>query len=185
MLFIGLAFLARFAVEQGLVPPQLRLAGIGLVASVLLVIGFRLRERRTGYALTLQGAGVAILYLTLFAAFRLYGFWPATLAFGLMVAVCAGAAMLAVLQDARALAVIGAAGGFVAPILASTGQGDHVALFSYYMVLNLGILAVAWRKEIEDGDDEFEPEFVEPSQIEPEYRSLFLRSGRLVVPIGG
>ncbi len=147
LLFIGLAFLARFAVEQGLVPPQLRLAGIGLVAIVLLVIGFRLREKKAGYALTLQGAGVAILYLTLFAAFRLYGFLPAAMAFGLMVAVCAGSALLAVLQDSRALAVIGVAGGFLAPILASTGQGDHVALFSYYTVLNLGILAVAWRKD--------------------------------------
>ncbi len=147
LLFIGLAFLARFAVEQGLVPPQLRLAGIGLVAIVLLVVGFRLRERRSGYALTLQGAGVAILYLTLFAAFRLYGFLPPLAAFALMVAVCALAALLAVLQDARALAVIGVAGGFLAPILASTGQGDHVALFSYYAVLNLGILAVAWVKD--------------------------------------
>jgi uncharacterized membrane protein len=147
LLFVGLSFLARFAVERGLVPPQLRLAAIGVVAIVFLVLGFRLRERRTGYALTLQGAGIAILYLTLFAAFRLYGFLPPVPAFGLMVAVCALSAVLAVLQDARALAVIGAAGGFLAPILASTGQGDHVALFGYYTVLNLGIFAIAWKKD--------------------------------------
>lgn len=145
--FVGLAFLARFAAERGLVPPELRLIGIAVVAIVLLVLGFRLRGTRTGYALTLQGAGVAILYLTIFAALRLYGFMPPLLAFALMVAVCALSAMLAVLQDARALAVIGAAGGFLAPILASTGQGDHVALFSYYTVLNLGILGVAWKKD--------------------------------------
>ncbi len=147
VLFIGLAFLARFAAERGLVPPQLRLAGIGVVAIGLLVAGFRLRNRSLGYALTLQGAGVAILYLTLFAAFRLYGFLPPLLALGLMVAVCALSAAIAVMQDARALAVIGAAGGFLAPILASTGQGDHVALFSYYTILNLGILGVAWKKD--------------------------------------
>ena len=147
VLFIGLAFLARFAAERGLVPPQVRLAGIGLVAIVLLVIGFRLRKKSPGYALTLQGAGIAVLYLTLFAAFRLYGLLPPVPAFGLMVAVCALAAALAVLQDSRALAVIGTAGGFVAPILASTGQGDHVALFSYYTVLNLGILGIALKKD--------------------------------------
>jgi uncharacterized membrane protein len=147
VLFIGLAFLARYATEHGFFPPQVRLAAIGLVAVVLLVIGFRLRERRTGYALTLQGVGVAVLYLTLFAALRLYGFIPPVPAFALMVAVCALSALLAVLQDARALAVIGAAGGFLAPILASTGQGDHVALFTYYTVLNLGILGVAWKKD--------------------------------------
>jgi uncharacterized membrane protein len=145
--FIGLAFLARFAAEQGLFPPQLRLAGIGLVAIVLLVLGFRLRERRSGYSLTLQGVGVAILYLNIFAALRLYGFIAPLPAFALMVALCALSALLAVLQDSRALAVIGAAGGFVTPILVSTGQGDHVALFSYYTVLNLGILGIAWKKD--------------------------------------
>ena len=147
VLFIGLAFLARLAVERGLVPPELRLAGIGAMAIGLLIFGFRLRERRTGYALTLQGSGVAILYLTLFTAYRLYGLIPSGLSFGLMVAVCALSAMLAVLQDARALAVMGAAGGFLSPILASTGQGDHVALFTYYTVLNLGVLGVAWKKD--------------------------------------
>ena len=122
VLFIGLAFLARLAAERGLVPPELRLAGIGAIAIGLLIFGFRLREQRTGYALTLQGTGVAILYLTLFAAFRLYSLMPPGLAFGLMVAVCALSAVMAVLQDARVLAVMGAAGGFLSPILASTGQ---------------------------------------------------------------
>ncbi|MBI5589921.1 MAG: DUF2339 domain-containing protein [Deltaproteobacteria bacterium] len=147
VLFIGLAFLARLAAERGLIPPELRLAGIGAMAVGLLIFGFRLRERRTGYAITLQGAGVAILYLTMFTAYRLYALMPSGLAFGLMVAVCALSGVLAVLQDARALAVMGAAGGFLSPILASTGQGDHVALFSYYTVLNLGILGVAWKKD--------------------------------------
>jgi uncharacterized membrane protein len=147
ILFFGLAFLARYAAEQGLLPPQLRLAGIGLAAIVLLVLGFRLREQRVGFALTLQGAGVAVLYLVLFAAFRLYTFIPALGAFGLMVAVCALAAVLAIVQNSLALAVIGTAGGFLAPILASTGQGDHVALFSYYTVLNAGIVAIAWRRD--------------------------------------
>ena len=147
VLFIGLAFLARLAAERGLMPPELRLAGIGATAIGLLIFGFRLRERRTGYALTLQGAGVAILYLTLFAGFRLYGLMPPVMAFALMVAVCALSAVLAVLQDARILAVMGAAGGFLSPILVSTGQNDHVALFSYYTVLNLGILGVAWKKD--------------------------------------
>ena len=63
-----------------------------------------------------------------------------------MVAVAALAAALAVLQDARALAVIGALGGFATPLLVSTGSGNHVALFSYYLVLDLGIAAVAWHR---------------------------------------
>jgi uncharacterized membrane protein len=51
-----------------------------------------------------------------------------------------------VLQDALALAVLAIVGGFLAPILISTGQGNHVALFTYYAVLNAAIFAIAWIK---------------------------------------
>lgn len=144
ILFVGLAFLAKYASEHVQLPVELRLAGIGLVAFVLLVLGWRLRHGRPAYAQALQGGAVAVLYLTLFAAFRFYGVLTAGPVFALMVAVAALAAALAVLQNARALAVIGAIGGFATPLLVSTGSGNHVALFSYYLVLDLGIAAVAW-----------------------------------------
>lgn len=146
ILFIGLAFLARYATEQIEVPVSLRLAGIGAVALVLLVLGWRLRLARPGYAQVLQGGAVAVLYLTLFAAFRFYSVLPMGPVFALMVVVAALAAALAVRQDAPALAIVGALGGFATPLLLSTGGGSHVALFSYYAVLDLGIAAVAWHK---------------------------------------
>lgn len=146
VLFFGVAFLVKYAYERIHVPIELRLTGVAIGALVLLVIGWRLRESRRGYALVLQGGGVGILYLVIFAAFRLFSLLPAPLAFALLVAVAAASAGLAVLQNALTLAVVGVTGGFLAPILASTGQGNHVILFSYYAVLNAGIVAVAWRK---------------------------------------
>ena len=146
ILFVGLAFLAKFASEHVQVPVELRLAGIAAVAVALLVVGWRLRLRRAGYAQVLQGGAVAVLYLTLFVAFRFYGVLAVGPVFALMVLVAALAAALAVLQDARALAVIGALGGFATPLLVSTGSGNHVALFSYYLVLDAGIAAVAWHR---------------------------------------
>lgn len=146
VLFFGLAFLARYAAEAGLLPVELRLTGIAGGGIALLVAGWRLRGRRSAYAVSLQGGGVAVLYLTVFAALRLYELIPAGLAFGLLLAIVAFAALLAILQDAPALAVIGSAGGFVAPILASTGAGSHVQLFSYYTLLNAGVLVMAWKK---------------------------------------
>jgi uncharacterized membrane protein len=146
ILFIGLAFLAKFASEHVQVPIEMRLAGIGGVGVVLLVLGWRLRHRRTGYAQVLQGGAVAVLYLTLFVAFRFYGVLSALPVFVLMVLVAALGAALAVLQDSKPLAVIGALGGFATPLLVSTGSGNHVALFSYYLVLDLGIAAVAWHR---------------------------------------
>ena len=94
----------------------------------------------------MQGGGIGVLYLTIYASFALYNLLPAALAFALLVAVTAAAGVLAVLQDARALAVLGILGGFLAPVLVSTGSGNHVALFSYYALLNLAILGIAWFK---------------------------------------
>ena len=73
VLFVGLAFLAKYAAEHALLPPELRLAAIACAGIALFIFGFRLRhkEGRLAYALALQGAGVAVLYLTVFAAFRL------------------------------------------------------------------------------------------------------------------
>ena len=148
ILFVGLAFLAKYASEH---------ASAGRVAA-----GGDRRGRpwccwrsagacapaSPGYAQVLQGGAVAVLYLTLFVAFRFYGVLPVLPVFVLMVAVAALAAALAVLQDARSLAVIGALGGFATPLLVSTGSGNHVALFSYYLVLDLGIAAVAWSQDL-------------------------------------
>ena len=144
ILFVGLAFLAKYAAEHTDVPMEWRLAAIGVAAVVLLGFGWRLRLSRPGYAQVLQGGAVAVLYLTLFAAFRYYGLLAAGPAFALMVAVAMLAAALAVLQDARSLAVIGALGGFVTPLIVSTGSDNATALFTYYLVLDIGIAAVAW-----------------------------------------
>lgn len=146
ILFIGLAFLARYAAQANLLPLELRLAAVGLAGLALLCTGFGLRARRPDFALPMQGAGVAVMYLTVFAAFRLQALDAPLLAFGLMVAVCAGGCVLALLQDARALALLAFAGGFATPVLLSSGGGSHVALFGYYLVLNLGILWLAARR---------------------------------------
>jgi uncharacterized membrane protein len=146
VLFFGLAFLVKYAYERVHVPIELRLSAVALGAIALLFVGWRLRVKRAGYALALQGGGIAVLYLVIFAAFRMYGVLPATLAFGLLFGIAVASAVLAVAQNSLSLAVIGVSGGFLAPILASTGQGSHVMLFSYYAVLNTGIVVVAWLK---------------------------------------
>lgn len=146
VLFCGVAFLMKYTYDRIHVPIELRLIGVAAAAIVLLAIGWRLRHTRTGYALVMQGGGVALLYLVIFAAFRMFQVLPAAPAFFMLVVVAVTSALLAVLQNSLALAAIGVAGGFLAPILASTGQGSHVMLFSYYAVLNAGIVAVAWVK---------------------------------------
>ena len=144
ILFFGVAFLLRFAADQGLLPIEYRLMGVTASALVLLAVGWRLRNSRPDFAVAVQGGAVGILYLTIFAAFRLYALVPALAAFALMLAVVVLSGALAVIQNQSVLAVLGTTGGFLAPILASTGSGSHVSLFSYYLVLNAGVVGLAW-----------------------------------------
>jgi len=146
VLFFGIAFLVKYAAERSVFPIELRLSGVALIGIVMLGLGWRLRDKKTGYALVLQGGALAVLYLTVFTALRLYDLLPPTFAFGILFVFAAFSAALAVLQNSRALAVLALSGGFLAPILTSTGSGNYVALFSYYLVLNFGIFAIAWFK---------------------------------------
>jgi uncharacterized membrane protein len=146
ILFFGVAFLLRYVAEHSHIPIELRLSGVACGGIALLILGWRLRARRPGYALTVQGGGVGILYLTTFAALRLYSVLPPSVAFSILVFLAVSSAALAVLQNSQAFAVLAATGGFLAPILASNGQGSHVILFSYYAILNTSIVAIAWYK---------------------------------------
>ena len=163
LLFIGLAFLAKYAAEAGLFPPALRMSFIAAVGVALFAAGWMVRgkylqklaaldganpaspaNRMLAYAHLLQGAGIAVLYLTVFAAVRLYALLPLGLALGLLVAIAALAAIIALLQNALAMAFIGFLGGFAAPILLSSGSGNYQALFSYYLLLDIAIVAIVW-----------------------------------------
>ncbi|MES2682472.1 MAG: DUF2339 domain-containing protein [Pseudomonadota bacterium] len=144
ILFFGAVFLVKYAAEHSLFPIELRFAALAAGAVALLLLGWRWRTSKPGYAQVLQGGGIAGLYLVTFAAARLYQLLPLPLALALMVAVAVLAALLAVAQNTLAMAVIGTGGGFLAPLLVSTGSGNHIALFSYYAILNLGVFTVAW-----------------------------------------
>ena len=150
LLFLGLSFLLRYTVEHSLFPLELRLVAAALFAIVLLAVGWRLRDRQRVYALILQGGATGVLYLTVFGAFRLWQMLPMTLAFALLVVICAASVGLAVLQKALSLAMLASLGGYLAPLLLSTGSGSFVALFSFYLLLSIGILAISiwqhWRE---------------------------------------
>ena len=146
ILFLGVAFLLKFASDNNFIPIELRVAGVALLGIALLAFGWKQREKRKEYAWALQGGGIGVLYLTIFATYKLYALIPSGAAFALLIVVAFLSAAIAVLQSALPLAILGFTGGFLAPIFTSTGHGSHVGLFSYYLVLNLAIAFVAFHK---------------------------------------
>ncbi len=149
-LLVGLGFFVKYAFEQQWIGPTTRvalgiLAGIGLVAGGHRALRRQLRPLGQG----LIGGGLAVLYLSLFAAFSLYELLPQPAAFGAMVLVTAGGLKLALLHDALPISFLAVLGGLLTPVLLSTGEDARDALFGYLAVLNAGVLGVAvfkrWR----------------------------------------
>lgn len=146
ILIIGVGFLLKYAYDENLftLPMELRFIGAGILGLALIIFGWRLRDKKQVYALLLQGGGIGIMYLTVFGAAKFYSMIPIGMAFVVMIGLVIFSAILAILQNARQLAFFGAIGGFLAPVLLSTGGGNHVVLFSYYGLLNVGILGIAY-----------------------------------------
>ena len=149
ILFLGLAFLLRYASVRIHISIPLRYCAVAATAIVLGFVGWRLRNKRRYYALAVQGASLAILYLTTLAALKLHGLIPPTFAFILMVVTTGLLVALAVVQDALILAQIALIGGLAAPILTSSGSNNYIGLFSYLALLNSGVALIArykaWR----------------------------------------
>lgn len=92
VLFAGVAALLKYAADAGMlrVPIGLRLSLMALSAIIALLLGWRQRDSRRVFALSLQGGAIGVLLITVFAAFRLYALLPPSAAFVLLVVLVAG-----------------------------------------------------------------------------------------------
>ncbi|MEF9427556.1 MAG: DUF2339 domain-containing protein, partial [Candidatus Mariimomonas ferrooxydans] len=86
ILFFGVAFLLKYVAEHSKLPIEVRFICVALGALAMLVIGWKMRVRNRTFALLIQGGAIGIMYITVFAAGRLYGLVPLGFAFGVMVA---------------------------------------------------------------------------------------------------
>jgi uncharacterized membrane protein len=143
-LIFGVGFLFKYAVDSQWIGPAMRVA-LGVAAATLsLFLGewISLRGQKT-FARGLTGLGLALLYLSFYAGFGFYHLLPQTTAFLLMCLTTAAAAMLALHYDSQAVALLGLAGGYLTPVLLSTGENHMWVLAGYTSMLNLGALVVA------------------------------------------
>src|SRR6185295_17734159 len=145
-IFLGVAFFLKYAVDNEWIGPTTRVL-IGVAIGVLFLIGGeRLRKRYASYAYGLSGGGILLLYLTFFAGFNRYQKFDQTQAFLLMAVVTATASLLSARYNAIPIALLGFIGGFMTPVLLSTGVDNEKGLFGYIALLDLGVLALAYSK---------------------------------------
>ncbi|HEY1730989.1 MAG TPA: DUF2339 domain-containing protein [Terriglobales bacterium] len=145
---VGLSYFLKLAFENNWIGPATQVL-IGIAAGIgLLLWSERFRGKGyPGFAYSLKAVSVGALYLSLWAASQYYHLVPSTVTFLGMVLVTLTSAALSLRQDAELLAAFALVGGFLTPVLISTGQNREFALFCYLALLDLGILWVTAIKQ--------------------------------------
>jgi len=145
-LFLGIAFFIKYSFDNNLVPPELRVA-IGFLIGLGLLVGGVVLSRKNFAALsqTLCATGVVVLYAVTFACRSIYHFefFGPLPTFLLMSLITTTAFLLAVRMNAMVVAILGMLGGFLTPILLSSGQDNPLGLFGYIALLDIGLIFVA------------------------------------------
>lgn len=143
ILLMGVVLLLRLLSDYVEVSIEVKLIAIGAIGLGLAGLGLKLVKNRFTYGMTLQGAGLAITYLTAFFAYQVYNALSSFPSFVLLGSLSAVTVILAVRQNAFPLALLAFSGAFLAPILTHTETGSLTTLFSYYLLLNVAIAVIA------------------------------------------
>lgn len=144
------AFLVKYSIEMGFLSPAIRIT-IGCLFGIgLLVLGHWIHDRPQiangeRIAQALSGAGIADLYVCLFAATSFYQLLPSSIGFIGMGVVTAIAVVLS-LKQGPPIAMLGMVGGFITPALIESTEPNAPLLFIYLYFLLAGLFAVIWKK---------------------------------------
>ena len=145
-LLLGVSFFLKYAFDNNWVGPAGRVM-IGVVVGCLVLgLGEFFRKRYAIYGQILSGGGIAILYLSTYAAYGFYHLVGMPVAFLFMTVVTLVAGVISVVTNQVPLIAIGIAGGFLTPLLLASGEVNVLPYFGYVALLDLGILGVSFRR---------------------------------------
>jgi len=138
LFLIGVAFFFKYALEQGWITSAVRIFLGYLLGGGLVFFGFKISEKNRKFSQVMFGGGIAVLYITSFAAFHIEKLFPFPLAFVFMAGVTALAFYLSLKFDDPALAIIAVIGGLGTPFILYTGIGDVTAIVLYTCLIITG-----------------------------------------------
>ncbi|HSC37539.1 MAG TPA: DUF2339 domain-containing protein, partial [Chitinophagaceae bacterium] len=146
ILVLAIGFFVKYAIDKEWIGPIGRVS-IGILAGGILIgLAHRLHKNYKGFSSVLVGGGLAIFYFTITLAYHQFHLFSQPVSFTIMVVITAFAVALSLLYDRQELAIIALVGGFMAPFLVSNGSGNYKALFTYLLILNTGLLVMAYNK---------------------------------------
>jgi uncharacterized membrane protein len=146
ILVLAIGYFVKFAIDNDWVGPIGRV-GIGIACGgILIAIAHRLRNSYKAFSSVLVGGGLAVFYFTITLAFHQFHLFNQTASFIILIVITIFAVVLSLLYDKQELAVIALVGGFASPFMVSTGTANYDALFIYLLILNTGLLIIAYFK---------------------------------------
>lgn len=150
-LALGGFYLVKYSIEIGLLTPAVRVL-LGTLFGLLLLGGGHVIRGQEGFAngqrisQSLSGAGIALLYVSIYAASGLYALIPDLLGFIGMGAVTFAAVFLS-LRHGPPIALLGLVGGFLTPALLGSQDPSAAPLFIYLYVIYSALMIVIRREE--------------------------------------
>lgn len=146
-LVLGIAFFVKYAIDQEWINEIGRVAIGLLTGGIIIGIAHKLKEKYQVFSSILVGGGISALYITITLAFREYEIFSQAVAFQLLIAITIFSVILSLYYDRKELAIFSLLGGFASPLMISTGEGNYIVLFSYILILNTGMLILAFHKK--------------------------------------
>lgn len=146
VLIIGVGFFVKYAIDKNWINETTRTIMGYMLSGALLGIGYKLHKKYRTYSSLLVGGAFGVAYVTTAVAFHYYHLFSSTVAFAILVGATALMTALAWISDKRELAIVALVGGFIAPFIASNGEGNMTVLCTYLLILNVGMALVALKK---------------------------------------
>ena len=146
ILVLAIAYFVKYAIDNNWVGEIGRVA-IGIICGGILVgLAHKMRNGYAAFSSVLVGGGLAVFYFTIALGYHQFHLFSQSMAFVIMVVITGFAVALSLLYNRQEVAVIAMVGGFLTPFMASSGSGNYVTLFIYLIILNVGLLIIAYNK---------------------------------------
>lgn len=146
VLVAGLAIGVKYAIDRELISEAARIGLAYLAGIILFFLSHRLRGSYAMLSAILFSGAMASAYFTTYAAFGYYQLLPAPVAFVVMVMITAFTTYQAIRYEKQQIAILGMIGAYGIPFFISTHNERVALLFTYMLVINSGILYLAFRR---------------------------------------
>ena len=147
IVIIGVAIGAKYSIENELISPLTRIILGYMMGIGLLGFGIKLKPKFEGYSAVLVSGSISIFYFITYFAYSFYNLIPQILAFAMMLIFTVFTVFAAIKYNRVVIAHIGLIGAYAVPFLLSSGSGRVDILFSYMLIINLGILFISIKRD--------------------------------------